>query len=163
MPGFDKASRDNDIIAVYMPTHSLHLLQPLDAGCFGPLKRAYGGLIEQSMRLGYNYIDKFDFLKAYPTAHLEVLHLLISRMASPQLESIHLIKRGCLRSRISVYQPLTTPTPPHNKPCINQLILACYTSYSSAITQASILSQEAPKTTLLSPLTPSNLAVTAAY
>jgi hypothetical protein len=71
-PGFDKACKDNDIIAICMPPHSSHLLQPLDVGCFGPLKRAYGGLVEQKMRLGYNHIDKFDFLKAYPAAHLEV-------------------------------------------------------------------------------------------
>ena len=55
-----------------MPAHSSYFLQPLDVGCFGPLKRAYGKLIEQKGRLGYNYIDKLDFLKAYPTAHKEV-------------------------------------------------------------------------------------------
>jgi hypothetical protein len=55
-----------------MPPHSSHLLQPLDVGCFSPLKRAYGGLVEQRMRLGYNSIDKLDFLKAYPKAHNDV-------------------------------------------------------------------------------------------
>jgi hypothetical protein len=55
-----------------MPAHSSHLLQPLDVGCFGPLKRAYGKIIEDQGRLGYNYIDKLDFLKAYPAAHQEV-------------------------------------------------------------------------------------------
>jgi hypothetical protein len=55
-----------------MPSHSSHLLQPLDVGCFGPLKKAYCKLIEQKGRLGYNYIDKFGFLKAYPAAHKEV-------------------------------------------------------------------------------------------
>jgi hypothetical protein len=45
-----------------MPAHSSHLLQSLDVGCFGPLKCAYRGLVEQKMCLGYNYIDKFDFL-----------------------------------------------------------------------------------------------------
>jgi hypothetical protein len=60
------------IIAICMPDHSSHLLQPLDVGCSGPLKRAYGGLVEQNICLGYNHIDKFDFLKAYPAACLEV-------------------------------------------------------------------------------------------
>lgn len=55
-----------------MPPHSSHLLQPLDVGCFGPLKYAYGGLVEAKMRLGFNHIDKLDFLKAYPTAHQKV-------------------------------------------------------------------------------------------
>ena len=57
---------------IYMPSHSSHLLQPLDVGCFGPLKKVYCKLIEQKGQLGYNYINKFDFLKAYPAAHKEV-------------------------------------------------------------------------------------------
>jgi hypothetical protein len=61
-PAFDKACKDNDIVAIYIPPHSSHLLQPLDVGCFGPLKRAYRGLVEQKMPLGHNHIDKFDFL-----------------------------------------------------------------------------------------------------
>ena len=55
-----------------MPTYLSHLLQPLDVGCFGPLKRVYNKLIEQKGRLGYNYINKLDFLKAYPAAYQEV-------------------------------------------------------------------------------------------
>jgi hypothetical protein len=55
-----------------MPAYSSHLLQPLDVGCFGPLKRAYSKLIEQKGCLGYNHIDKLDFLKAYPAAYQEV-------------------------------------------------------------------------------------------
>jgi hypothetical protein len=48
-----------------MPPHSLHLLQPLDVGCFSVLKRSYGGIIEQKMRLGVNHIDKQEFLLLY--------------------------------------------------------------------------------------------------
>ena len=55
-----------------MPIYSLHLLQPLDVGCFSPLKRAYGRLIEDKMRLGFNHIDKFDFLEAYPQARTAI-------------------------------------------------------------------------------------------
>jgi hypothetical protein len=55
-----------------MPAHSSHLLQPLDVGCFSPLKRAYGRLIEDKMRLGFNHIDKFDFLEAYPQARTAI-------------------------------------------------------------------------------------------
>ena len=54
-----------------MPPHSSHLLQPLDVGCFSPLKRAYGRLVENKARLGFNHIDKFDFLEAYPEARTE--------------------------------------------------------------------------------------------
>jgi hypothetical protein len=67
-PEFDRTCKKNNIISICMPAHSSHLLQPLDVGCFGPLKKAYGKLIEQKGRLGYTHIDKLDFLKAYPAA-----------------------------------------------------------------------------------------------
>ena len=47
-----------------MPAHSSYKLQPLDIGCFAPLKKAYGGLIEQKARLGINHINKINFLEA---------------------------------------------------------------------------------------------------
>jgi hypothetical protein len=34
-----------------MPAHASHLLQPLDVGCFGPLKQAYGRQIEHQIAL----------------------------------------------------------------------------------------------------------------
>jgi hypothetical protein len=58
-----------------MPSYSSHLLQPLDVGYFGPLKRAYGGLVKAKMRLGYNHINKLDFLKAYPAARQQVFSI----------------------------------------------------------------------------------------
>ena len=67
-PQFDKICSENNIIPICMPPHSSHLLQPLDVGCFSPLKRAYGRLVENKARLGFNHIDKFDFLQAYPEA-----------------------------------------------------------------------------------------------
>jgi hypothetical protein len=67
-PHFDRLCEQNDIIPICMPPHSSHLLQPLDIGCFAPLKRAYGSLIERKARLGVNHIDKLDFLAAFPQA-----------------------------------------------------------------------------------------------
>jgi hypothetical protein len=58
-----------------MPAHSSHLLQPLDIGCFGPLKRSYGGLIEAKQCLGFHHINKHDFLQAYPTARSKVFSI----------------------------------------------------------------------------------------
>jgi hypothetical protein len=58
-----------------MPAHSSHLLQPLDVGCFSPLKRAYGRLIEAKARLGFYSIDKLDFLRTYPQAREEVFSI----------------------------------------------------------------------------------------
>ncbi|GMG43821.1 unnamed protein product [Aspergillus oryzae var. brunneus] len=71
-PQFDDICSQNDIIPLCMPAHSSHLLQPLDVGCFGPLKRAYGQLVENKMRLGFNHIDKLDFLEAFPQARAQI-------------------------------------------------------------------------------------------
>ncbi len=48
-----------------MPAHSSHILQPLDIGCFGPLKKAYGREIEWLMKGHLTYIIKTDFLPAF--------------------------------------------------------------------------------------------------
>jgi hypothetical protein len=58
-----------------MPAHSSHLLQPLNIGCFAVLKRSYGTIINQKIRLGISYIDKLDFLTAYPQARADTFKL----------------------------------------------------------------------------------------
>ena len=52
-----------------MPSHSSHLLQPLDVGCFSSLKRAYGDEIMALARVLTTKIDKPAFIKAYRTAY----------------------------------------------------------------------------------------------
>ena len=47
---FHKHCKDHGIITICMPPHSSHLLQPLDVGCFAPLKQAYGRQVESLMR-----------------------------------------------------------------------------------------------------------------
>ena len=51
-----------------MPPHSSHLLQPLDVGCFSPLKVAYSRQIENLMRLRINHITKLEFFPAFKEA-----------------------------------------------------------------------------------------------
>jgi hypothetical protein len=48
-----------------MPPHSSYLLQPLDVGCFGPLKKAYGRQVENLTRSYINHITKLEFLPAF--------------------------------------------------------------------------------------------------
>jgi hypothetical protein len=66
---FEEFCKEHGIITLCMPPHSSHILQPLDVACFGPLKTAYGSLVESQMRLGFNHISKEDFLDLYHTAH----------------------------------------------------------------------------------------------
>jgi hypothetical protein len=70
---FEEFCREKEIITACMPPHSSHLLQPLDVGCFGPLKTAYGQQVESQMRLGINRVDKEDFFRLYLTAHVQAL------------------------------------------------------------------------------------------
>jgi hypothetical protein len=70
-PQFDQICAENDIIPIYMPAHSSHLLQPLDIGCFGVLKRAYSKVVEAQARLNRVRLDKTDFLEAYRTARTD--------------------------------------------------------------------------------------------
>ena len=51
-----------------MPPHSLHLLQPLDVGCFAPLKKAYGRQAELLMRSKITRITKLEFLPCFKAA-----------------------------------------------------------------------------------------------
>jgi hypothetical protein len=51
-----------------MPSHASHLLQPLDIGCFSPLKTAYSKQIEHLVKNCIHYITKVEFLLAFKTA-----------------------------------------------------------------------------------------------
>ena len=65
-PEFEAFCKENAIICLCMPLHTSYLLQPLDIGIFGPLKRAYGEMVEEMMAAGNNHINKEDFLCLYP-------------------------------------------------------------------------------------------------
>ena len=51
-----------------MPPHSLHLLQPLDVGCFSPLKKAYRCQAEKLIRNKITHITKTEFLPCFLAA-----------------------------------------------------------------------------------------------
>lgn len=62
---FEEYCQGQKIITLCMPPHSSHFLQPLDVGCFGPLKASYGKQIEKMMRMQITHITKDDFLAAF--------------------------------------------------------------------------------------------------
>ena len=65
---FELYCQNHSIITLYMPPHSSHYLQPLDVGCFGPLKQAYGRQIEDLIRAHITHISKLEFLCAFREA-----------------------------------------------------------------------------------------------
>jgi hypothetical protein len=48
-----------------MPAHASYILQPLDVGCFSPLKRAYKKEVGALANSRVNHIDKLAFLAAF--------------------------------------------------------------------------------------------------
>jgi hypothetical protein len=101
--------KEKNTIPLYMPPHSSHLLQPLNIGCFGPLKKAYGREIERLMRRSRTHITKTQFFPAFYTAHKATI---IERN----------IRGGFRGARLTPFNPenviskldirLRTPTPP---------------------------------------------------
>ncbi|KAJ3551518.1 hypothetical protein NPX13_g11344 [Xylaria arbuscula] len=67
---FEVYCKKNNIVTLCMPAHSSHRLQPLDVGCFGPLKAAYSRQIERLMKLHFTHISKVDFFHAFHAAFL---------------------------------------------------------------------------------------------
>jgi hypothetical protein len=62
---FDQFCTDNKIITLRMPAYTSHLLQPLDVGCFSPLKTLYEHEVSELARQSIYHVDKLDFLQIY--------------------------------------------------------------------------------------------------
>ncbi|KAL2128446.1 hypothetical protein VTI74DRAFT_9184 [Chaetomium olivicolor] len=65
---FELYYQDNNIITLCMPLHFSYKLQPLDVGCFGPLKQSYGRQIEDLIRAHINHVSKLEFLYGFREA-----------------------------------------------------------------------------------------------
>ena len=59
---FIKFTQKHKIVCLCLPAHSRHLLQPLDVGVFGSLKRNYKTLLAEKTRFATYNIDKADFI-----------------------------------------------------------------------------------------------------
>ncbi|KAJ5614365.1 hypothetical protein N7528_008019 [Penicillium herquei] len=111
-PQFDQICEENNIIPIYIPAHSSHLLQPLDIGCFAVLKRTYSDLIGQKVRAGINHIDKLDFLTAYPQAHANTFKLETIKNSFEAAGIVPFDPQSVL-SKLNIQ--LRTPTPPRSR------------------------------------------------
>jgi hypothetical protein len=65
---FKDYCEEHKIITLCMPAHSSHILQPLDVGCFSPLKKRYSQRVRDLARLHIFHIDKMGFLPAFCNA-----------------------------------------------------------------------------------------------
>ena len=66
---FDWYCLNHSIIPVNLPADSYQLVQPLDIGCFGPLKRAYDHEMNQFSKRNINHITDVELLVAFEAAY----------------------------------------------------------------------------------------------
>jgi hypothetical protein len=62
----------NKILTLCMPSHSSHILQPLDVVCFMPLKHKYSQRVRDLARRRVFHINKEGFLSAFKDAFFDV-------------------------------------------------------------------------------------------
>lgn len=63
---------EHKILTLCMPSHSSHILQPLDVVCFSPLKQKYSQRVRDLARQRVFHIDKEGFLPAFRDAFFDV-------------------------------------------------------------------------------------------
>ena len=64
---------EHDILPLCLPSHSTHMLQPLDVGLFSPVSHYYRKGVEESARQGIHGISKHEFLEIYTKARAQGL------------------------------------------------------------------------------------------
>jgi hypothetical protein len=92
-----------------MPPHSSHLLQPLDVGCFSPLKRAYGDEINSLSQYGTKKIKKEAFLPAFKAAFKKSM---TKENICAGFRSARLVPHNPEAVILKLDVVLRTPTPP---------------------------------------------------
>lgn len=58
-------SIDHNILILILIPHSSHLMQPLDVGVFGPLKRAMSAQLDPIFRTGVRTVPKIEWMECY--------------------------------------------------------------------------------------------------
>src|SRR2546423_1287642 len=56
---------DNDILILLLVPHSSHLMQPLDVGVFGPLKRMMSSQLNHIFCTGIPHLQKVEWMESY--------------------------------------------------------------------------------------------------
>jgi hypothetical protein len=106
---FQDHCKENNIIALCMPSHSSHLLQPLDVVPYSLLKRHYGDGISLLARSRIHHINKETFLPAFKAAYKKTFTLENVRAGFRGAGLVPYDPEAVL-SKLDVQ--LRTPTPP---------------------------------------------------
>lgn len=106
---FKNYCEEHNIITLCVPVHSSHILQPLDVGCFSPLKQSYGRVILGLARNGILHVDKMTYLPAFREAiNASITEQNIRR--SFRGAGLVPFNPEAVLSNLTV--PIRTPTPP---------------------------------------------------
>ena len=71
---FETYARIHNIIPLWLPSHSSHILQPLDVACFSVVKQRYRQGVEMLARDRQHHIGVDDFLRIYAAARPQALN-----------------------------------------------------------------------------------------
>lgn len=118
-PEFESFCEEEGIITLCMPPHSSHLLQPLDVGCFGPLKKAYSQRISRLGTIGYHHLIKEDFLPELQPAYQAAFKPSTIRGAFRGSGLLPLDPQAVL-SKLTLRQKTLTPPPPQSSQELQQ-------------------------------------------
>ena len=112
---FHDFCKKKNIITLYIPSHLSYLLQPLDVGCFAPLKVAYGRQIENLMRNHINHITKLEFLPAFKSA-FDATFTKSNIQASFQGAGLVPFNPDAVISKLDIKLRTPSPSPPETTP-----------------------------------------------
>jgi hypothetical protein len=116
---FQKYCKDHGIITICMPPHSSHLLQPLDVGCFAPLKQAYGRQVESLMRTQISHITKQEFLSCFKRA-FDASFTASNVQGGFQGAGLVPFDPERVISALDIQLRTPSPLPTHNQPWVSQ-------------------------------------------
>jgi hypothetical protein len=112
---FHQYCTEHKIVTLCMPPHSSHLLQPLDVGCFAPLKRAYYAEIDSWTRYSVTQVKKETFLPAFRIAFDKAI---TTENILASFRGAGLVPHDPERvlSKLDVVLRTPTPAPPEDTP-----------------------------------------------
>ena len=106
---FQELCEENKIITLCMPPHSSHILQPLDVGCFAPLKRAYSKEIRALALDHIGRIDKKAFIATFARVFKQAF---LKANITASFKATGLVPNNLLVVLLKLDVKVRTPTPP---------------------------------------------------
>ena len=106
---FYELCEENKMITLCMPPHSSHILQPLNVGCFAPLKRAYS---KEIRALALDHIGRIN-KKAFIATFAKVFEQAFSKAnITASFKATGLVPNNLLVVLSKLNVKVRTPTPP---------------------------------------------------